>query len=629
MSRLDRVKKVETFDSPKAGLPALDPDVQKVLSGVLISLRGAQLDAANWQEVHDLLDALRRELSVQAGRRARSLITKLAMKATRRSTPDHLTDDGAEPAPPSVLNQLDYLARLLGPDLGQAGLPGTRAFERPGQLASSPDPRATAPVSAPEPARYLVGDLPTQIQIGADLSLIVSITTQSPDPGKAAAPLPGLSPGPQGVPVTLVVQRYAGLLALDEVQRTVTVPQHGDPAPVRFPFRAYAVGLARIQVTAWLGGTFLAELRLEVSVGPDKPKTREGQKKSAAIGVLQADPGEATLQVNYDGQRYSFQLLSQRYMFSPVLAESLTEAPGQAVERTVAMLRKLAAGTSGYERQLAGRWVRETGTGLWQDLVPTPVREQFWQVYDSITAFNIACADDTVPWELLHPLTPTGEDAGFLVEQFPVLRRVYDQGRSDRVLLGDAHYVVPPDSPGNAQAEVAAIGRILRQPAGPAISHLSDLLDLIDRGGTGLLHFACHNSFSLESGGSSIKMTGGRFVPQLLNTAVGRRRLAASSPLIFVNACRTAGLSAEYTKMMGWASQFMAAGAGAFIGTLWPVSSEQATLFAKAFYTALSGGANLGEASLAARRAIKDDADPTWLAYATYGNPVARGTPQV
>jgi cold shock CspA family protein len=481
-------------------------------------------------------------------------------------------------------------------------------------------------VPGPEPDRYLVGELPSRVRDGAEFSLIVSITIEAPEPGLAAVPLPKLSAGRQGIQVTLVVRPDAGLVALGELQQTVIVLQHGDCPPVRFPFRARAVGLSRLRVSAWLGGTFLAELRLEISVEAEQPMA-DSQRRSAPIGGLRADPGEVTLQVHSDGARYSFQLLSQRYLFGPVLAESLTEEPGQAVERTVAMLRKMAGDVSGYAPALAARWVRETGTGLWQDLVPRLIQDQFWQLRDSITSFTIACEDDTVPWELLYPLSPT-DDAGFLVEQFPVLRRVYDQCRSDRILLGDARYVVPPGSPEKAQDEVATIRRILGQANGSTIGDLADLLTLLDAGSTGLLHFACHNTFSLEGGGSSIKMVGGAFVPQLLNSAVGRRRLADRSPLIFVNACRSAGVSAEYTQMMGWASQFMAAGAGAFIGTLWPVRSSQASLFAEAFYAALMAGADLGQASLTARQVAKDDGDPTWLAYTTYGDPTAtaRGT---
>jgi CHAT domain-containing protein len=94
---------------------------------------------------------------------------------------------------------------------------------------------------------------------------------------------------------------------------------------------------------------------------------------------------------------------------------------------------------------------------------------------------------------------------------------------------------------------------------------------------------------------------------------------------VFFNACRTAGEIPGLVQMMGWAKQFMGAGAGAFIGSLWAVRSSSARAFADAFYKALvTDHAPLGAASLQARNEIAgDDGDPTWLAYTVYGNPSA------
>jgi CHAT domain-containing protein len=105
---------------------------------------------------------------------------------------------------------------------------------------------------------------------------------------------------------------------------------------------------------------------------------------------------------------------------------------------------------------------------------------------------------------------------------------------------------------------------------------------------------------------------------------VTRSTLAGRNPLIFINACRSAGTTPEYTRMTGWAQQFMAAGAGAFVGTLWAVRDDGAGRFAEAFYGALRGGRPLGEAARAARQhASQDSTDPTWLAYTVYGSPAA------
>ena len=463
----------------------------------------------------------------------------------------------------------------------------------------------------------------SRVRAGTEFSLIVSIIKGSPDPGLVAAPMPGLVPGPEGAEVTLVVHQDLSLLALGESQQSITVPLHGDSQPVRFAFRARTVGLSRIRLTAWRGGTFLAALRLEVSVESERPMT-DNQRYSAAIGTMHADPGEVTLQVHSDGARYSFQLLSQRYLFGPVVAKSLTEQPGQAVERTVAMLRRMVGDVSGYSPALAARWVRETGTGLWRDMVPKSIKDQFWQLRDSITSFNIACENDTMPWELLYPLTPT-DDAGFLVEQFPVLRRVYDQCRTPKISVGEARYVVPPGSPENAQDEVAAISRILRQPAISTITNLADLLDLLDDGSTGLLHFACHNTFSLVDGGSSIKMADGAFEPRLLNSAVGRRcSCGPESTHLCQRMSERRGVRRVHSD-----DELGEPIHGGWSRSLYRYSLActqlRASLFAEAFYAAMMAGEDLGQASLAARKATKNDADPTWLAYTAYGDPSALG----
>ena len=44
------------------------------------------------------------------------------------------------------------------------------------------------------------------------------------------------------------------------------------------------------------------------------------------MSSVKAEPGEVTLQVRFDGQRYIFQLLSQSYLFEPVLAEAADSA---------------------------------------------------------------------------------------------------------------------------------------------------------------------------------------------------------------------------------------------------------------------------------------------------------------
>ena len=77
------------------------------------------------------------------------------------------------------------------------------------------------------------------------------------------------------------------------------------------------------------------------------------------------------------------------------------------------------------------------------------------------------------------------------------------------------------------------------------------------------------------------------------------------------------------TGMGGWASRFLKAGAGGFLGAYWSIYDEPALNFAKAFYDRLFAGDPVGKAAREARLAIKGTGDPTWLAYTVFADPMA------
>jgi hypothetical protein len=277
--------------------------------------------------------------------------------------------------------------------------------------------------------------------------------------------------------------------------------------------------------------------------------------------------------------------------------------------------------------------VRRLGISLWLAAVPEAVQRQFWEQADRIKMFTIAADRDTIPWELLHPLNDE-HDNGFLAEQFPVVRRAYATRRVLTLPMDSVAYVVPPGSPANALDEVTGVRQRLgaRVVDRGVVSALEAVEDLV-LASPGVLHFACHNAFS-DAAGSSIRLDGGPWKPTDLSDAVARRSMTGPAPLVFFNACRSAGETGWFSGMSGWAKEFVKAGAGAFIGSLWAVRSSSAKTFAEAFYQGfVDDGASLGAASLLARKAIADDdGDPTWLAYTVYGNPAAvaartEGTP--
>ena len=234
-----------------------------------------------------------------------------------------------------------------------------------------------------------------------------------------------------------------------------------------------------------------------------------------------------------------------------------------------------------------------------------------------------------MPWELLYPLDP-GHDNGFLVEQFPVTRVVFGRRPSRSLSLSPAWFVLPDGSPVQAREEVAALSGLLTGPASetttgsPAvIGQLTPLLDLIRSGQFGLLHFACHNAFDAANG-SAISLDKRQFTPKQLNSAAVGQLLAKSAPTVFINACRSGGVSPSYHQLDGWARKFLEAGAAAFIGSLWAVRDTTARDFASELYGELRKGVALGPAVRQARLAAAGKAgDPTWLAYAVYGDPRA------
>jgi len=94
-----------------------------------------------------------------------------------------------------------------------------------------------------------------------------------------------------------------------------------------------------------------------------------------------------------------------------------------------------------------------------------------------------------------------------------------------------------------------------------------------------------------------------------MTTAVIDKVLARKSPMVFMNAGRSAGLAPAYNRLDGWASRFLEAGAGAFIGSLWAVSDGSAREFAEELGGQLKSGATLGRAMMGARARAAEHAD--------------------
>ena len=239
----------------------------------------------------------------------------------------------------------------------------------------SDEPPRPAKALAVAPARqhWLVADMPTAVPVHEDVSLLVKVGTGPSGTGSGSIPLRDFETGPGGTRVTVIVQAPRKLSPTGPLEQVLVVPKTGDSDPVRFAFRAEQAGLVGIRVAAFAGGTFLGELVAELSVEAGG-RLIGGPARTAAMEPVRAVPGEVTLQVRFDGERYTFQLLSEPYLFEPVIAQALTAQPGAAVERAVATLRAMANASSGYTEKNARTWIEQTGIGLWNDMVPDLIK---------------------------------------------------------------------------------------------------------------------------------------------------------------------------------------------------------------------------------------------------------------
>jgi hypothetical protein len=510
--------------------------------------------------------------------------------------------------PPWYVHPVDGGDRGFGgnDEVGTAGPPGAR---RRAPSADGKDSQARP--------RYLKGQCPETIPVGKPFSLLASIVLAA---APASAEMKRFDVPPEGRDVLLVA--YApGLRLFSDQRQVVHVPADRDSEPVMFELRADAPGPRAVSLTAWLGGSYLGELVVEITAERDSPPSPH--REVLAEMSTEFTEGAVSLVVRYDKAQNAYRFEFRDEDNPSEVPSNLAHDPGPLVEQLVAGLDALAKGRSGYSAAQAREYLENSGADLWRELVPKPLRMQFWERQHRIRQLTILADKDAVPWELLYPQDP-GHDAGFLVEQFPVTRAIFGRRLPRKLSLWPARFVLPGSLP-EARQEIETMRRLLDpgQPPGMVISALTPLQELIRSGDFGLLHFACHNRFDPKDG-SSIELDNVQFTPTLLTKAANGQVLARSAPTVFINACRSAGSHATYTRLDGWASKFLEAGAGAFIGSLWAVSDGAAREFAQELYGQLQAGSSLGEAAMRARQvAASQPDDPTWLAYIVYGDPQA------
>ncbi len=485
------------------------------------------------------------------------------------------------------------------------------------------------PSTQPEPGleqRYLNGCFPQHIRLGDVVSLVARIGVQPIE--QLSAALTPVEIPQEGVEVVLNLADHPGFSMRSPERVPLRIYPGTDSAPAAFDLEAREVGVYGLQLEAFLGGTHLGGLRIQTTIEADTI-TGEAVERTAPVGGRARDPGEVSLSIHYDPREavYRYQLIDWSVdVADEATSHQLLKTPSQAVEELVKQLNQVARSASPWDAKTTLAWLKGQGIELWQGFIPEELKQMFWERRDRISKLTIVSSGDPVPWELLYPFDGPNHDAGFLVEQFPVTRHEFGLSPPNQLRIASADIVLSgASSLTSAPGEVQAIAQLLasKKVLTKTVGDVPTLRECFEAADFGLLHFACHNAFDASSPNASrIMMESQPFEPVFLEEHAGR--FSRTAPLVFMNACRTDGQTPLYTTVEGWASSFLRAGAGAFVGSLWEVVDKSASTYAQEFYRAALSGDTLGEAARKARAAIREEpGDPTWLAYTLYGDPAA------
>lgn len=273
------------------------------------------------------------------------------------------------------------------------------------------------------------------------------------------------------------------------------------------------------------------------------------------------------------------------------------------------------------------------GNDLFEKLFPPELRQRLWGLRQRIGSVFIQSDEPWIPWELCRlsgEVNGKIEEENFWCENFALSRWIRTINRqsikvSEELTLNRIATVVPTNSglPYAAEEEQFLSG--LNQGSRkvyPIPARFMELQRALASGRYDGWHFTGHGGYCHANPDlSAIQLEDEPLKPENLGGKV--KNLGCKKPFVFLNACQIGRGGMSLTGVGGWASRFLAAGAGAFIGPLWSVYDRSACNFAQTIYRELFKGNTIGEAVRNARLAIKGAGDPTWLAYTVFAYPMA------
>ena len=517
---------------------------------------------------------------------------------------------------------------------------------RGGDVGAPPEPLVGAGADGAPPLvrRTMQAELPDRVELGATVTLMVSLVREA-KAGVAAAPLNRALP--PGTELMVYITPKNKLLVLESPPNgKLIVPADNDEFDPACPFELKAVGLgeAELIVRVFLRTETLAQVKVKtLVVGQGAATGAATRALAAAVSAPSGFPQpDITLlideQTEADGRLVldvKLSVLNPSYGINFLSGTANIDIkPAEYFKTFFKDIESLPRTTTAERLEAEGK-LKQKGLDLFTKVVPEKLQAALWTLRDANLSMHVQSDEPWIPWEMcvLQVIDDKGkaDEGGFFAEAFTITRWVSEVGRKFQLRLNNVALVVPTDStltaaPAESEFVLSLAGAGRKVTSVPA--NFLSLKAQFEAGTFDAWHFCGHGvSDSGTPDGLKIKLEGGSGFK--CNDLTGKvQRLGDARPVVFFNACEVSQGVLSLTSMGGFAQRFVECGASAFIGTYWSITDSLALLFAKKFYEQLLvEGQTIGEAARQARLSIKGTGDPTWMAYTVFAEPLARVVP--
>lgn len=479
--------------------------------------------------------------------------------------------------------------------------------------------------------RHLTVTLPAAVTTERPFWMTVDLTAQA-EPGSAATPFAK----PVGTKIVVLIQPREGLSVIGNSDGEIEVVDPQPEAPLTFQLKAGGVGTGKIRVLAVCDGTTLAALTLTTSIVESAEAAGVVEEKMQIDAGPRSQP-DLTVCIFERERTLDFELWSAdgafyRRKFGPV---DIKVNPQEYFRSQFRDIESLRLDTAQQRKDAQDRLARK-GANLFDQVIPAELKALLWDMRERITTVQISSDEPWIPWEFCRL---KGKQDGrvvegkFFAEAFWVTRWLTGAGPPRTITIDNLALVVPGDSNlAQAPSEKAfmlglANGKRKVTELWPTYATVTQAME---KGEYDAWHFTGHaRADQASDADQSVIELAERDELKPEDIAGAVENVLHSRPFIFLNACQSAQAGVSLTGLGGWAKRFIQPAtsdrtASAFVGTYWSVYDDAALAFTKALYHGLlSEGKPIGQAARDARLAIRNQDDPTWLAYTVYADPFA------